>query len=186
MGCGPVEMFISAPVRIWSFTPKIMKTKCANCFKEIERKPSYIRRYKNSFCSQECKSNFQNKKIKIKCKTCGKILLRRPLEIKKTKNGYCFCSRSCTASWNNQQEWRVKENHPNWIDGSSSGRSIALKNKEHICEKCNFKEFPEILQVHHKNRNRKDNSIDNLEVLCPNCHHKEHFRKGDGMYWNKK
>lgn len=30
------------------------------------------------------------------------------------------------------------------------------------------------LEVHHKDRNKRNNSIENLEVLCVNCHDKEH------------
>lgn len=42
------------------------------------------------------------------------------------------------------------------------------------CQRCGYDTHPEILGVHHKDRNRKNNHSDNLEVLCPNCHSIEH------------
>jgi 5-methylcytosine-specific restriction endonuclease McrA len=40
------------------------------------------------------------------------------------------------------------------------------------CERCGFTGLA--LHIHHKDRNHKNNNLDNLEVLCANCHHIEH------------
>ena len=42
------------------------------------------------------------------------------------------------------------------------------------CERCDYNKF-EILQVHHKDKNRNNNELDNLALICPNCHYEEHF-----------
>lgn len=42
------------------------------------------------------------------------------------------------------------------------------------CERCGFAKL-EILHVHHKDRNREHNELDNLELICPNCHAEEHY-----------
>lgn len=45
--------------------------------------------------------------------------------------------------------------------------------KENRCEICGLSEWQGKklpLEVHHKNSNHFDNSIDNLQILCPNCH----------------
>jgi hypothetical protein len=41
---------------------------------------------------------------------------------------------------------------------------------------CGFCKWPAILEFHHIDRNRANDSLDNLSVLCPNCH-KAHHRK---------
>lgn len=51
---------------------------------------------------------------------------------------------------------------------------FSRKIKEKICECCgntkwNDKDIP--LEVHHKDGNKKNNEISNLEILCPNCHY---------------
>lgn len=45
--------------------------------------------------------------------------------------------------------------------------------KEHKCEHCGLTEWlgnPIPLELHHKDGNRHNNSIENYELLCPNCH----------------
>ena len=45
--------------------------------------------------------------------------------------------------------------------------------KEHKCENCGLTiwlDNPIPLEVHHKDGNRFNNTIENFELLCPNCH----------------
>jgi hypothetical protein len=42
------------------------------------------------------------------------------------------------------------------------------------CMNCGFSKWPVILQFHHIDRNRKNDSPDNLMVICPNCHRAHH------------
>lgn len=45
--------------------------------------------------------------------------------------------------------------------------------KEHVCERCGNVEwqgFPIPLEVHHVNGDKTKNTIDNLQLLCQNCH----------------
>ena len=45
--------------------------------------------------------------------------------------------------------------------------------KEHKCENCGLTEWqgqPIPLEVHHKDGNRHNNTLENFQLLCPNCH----------------
>ena len=60
--------------------------------------------------------------------------------------------------------------------------------KEKKCEICGLTEWmgkPIVLQLHHKDGNNQNNSLDNLMILCPNCHsltknHRGAKTKGSG------
>lgn len=43
------------------------------------------------------------------------------------------------------------------------------------CELCGYEK---VTVVHHRNRNPLNNSSENLQVLCMNCHHLQHHPKG--------
>ena len=48
-----------------------------------------------------------------------------------------------------------------------------MKEYKYKCEKCGLSKWNGIqipLQLHHINGNRYDNRIENLQLLCPNCH----------------
>ena len=50
--------------------------------------------------------------------------------------------------------------------------------KEYVCECCGNSEWmgePIPLELHHINGNHYDNSLENLEILCSNCHSLKHL-----------
>lgn len=67
--------------------------------------------------------------------------------------------------------------------GQLKKRFLKATNVEYKCqrEKCGISEWlgePLTLELHHKNGNRKDNTLSNLELLCPNCHTQTHNHGG--------
>jgi hypothetical protein len=52
-------------------------------------------------------------------------------------------------------------------------RLIAAGLKRNACEECGISEWlgrPLSLELHHRNGARNDNRLENLAILCPNCH----------------
>lgn len=48
--------------------------------------------------------------------------------------------------------------------------------RDRVCERCGCDNLLALV-IHHKNRDRRDNTWDNLELLCANCHASEHASK---------
>jgi Zn finger protein HypA/HybF involved in hydrogenase expression len=50
---------------------------------------------------------------------------------------------------------------------------LAKGFKENKCEECGITEWngkPLVIQLHHKDGNRKNSKLENLKMACPNCH----------------
>lgn len=56
-------------------------------------------------------------------------------------------------------------------------KSEALKRSGGSCERCYQSLRGLKHHIHHRNHKPSDNRLDNLIVLCPNCHSKEHYKK---------
>lgn len=143
---------------------------CLICKKQIYRRPSQIEATrKKVFCSLNC-YGVSSRKEKP-CLVCGKLILAGLN--KKT------CSRSCANK--SREGVRYKIGRPR--DKAILFRALKLKLLEkrgESCERCSYNKY-EILQIHHKDRNRKNNRFENLELICPNCHYEEHFFKKSWM-----
>jgi len=138
-------------------------TVCFVCNKQIYKRPSQIKQNKKHvFCSMNCFGISCRKEIP--CLVCGKMILSGLN--KKT------CSRSCS----NINRTGVKYHLGSPRDKVKSQKALKLKllkARGGFCERCGYSKI-KILQVHHKNRDRKNNDLENLELVCPNCHYEEH------------
>ena len=84
--------------------------------------------------------------------------------------------------WNSGLKFKPFEAKPieEILIANSSYQSFKLKRrlldeglKEYKCELCGLYEWqdnPIPLELHHINGNNRDNRLDNLKLLCPNCH----------------
>lgn len=75
-----------------------------------------------------------------------------------------------------QEKTALKIENGEWNPLHSSLRTIRnyiLRIRGHKCELCfldSWQNNPIPLEVHHINGNAKDNALDNLQIICPNCH----------------
>ena len=106
----------------------------------------------------------------MNCLNCGKVL-------PKNKK---FCSINC------QKEYQYKKYIINWKNGKETGlrgsyqtsmyiKTYLFKKYNNKCCRCGWSErnpytnkIP--LEIEHKDGNYKNNSEENLLLLCPNCH----------------
>jgi ribosomal protein L40E len=104
------------------------------------------------------------------CLLCGKKLIKG-----QTK----FC---CSKHFN---EYQTQQKIELWLNGEDEGwsgtntkhfiRNYCLKKANYKCEICGWGEINPFsgnipLELHHKDGNYKNNNIENLQILCPNCH----------------
>ena len=78
---------------------------------------------------------------------------------------------------------------------SNSIKSSKLKDKlirdgikQNCCEQCGISKWRGIklvLELHHKNGNHYDNDLNNLIILCPNCHSIQESHKNSREIYNK-
>lgn len=106
-------------------------------------------------------------KVKLKCAYCGKEFERYVSRLKDNKSGYYYCSKKC----GNRHKNKLRAENGEW-DNSLNYRLKAFEKLPHYCAVCHWNEDERILEVHHKDENRANNSLDNLCILCPICHRK--------------
>lgn len=138
--------------------------KCFICDNLVYRRPILLQQSGGrAFCSNSCYGIACRREIA--CVICGKLIPAH----KHAKT----CSRSCSNK--NRAGITYKNNSPK--DKVKSQRALKMRLLEIKGKKCGRCEYAksEILQIHHKDRNRSNNEISNLELICPNCHYEEHF-----------
>ena len=108
------------------------------------------------------------------CKNCGK-------ELTAEQRNNTYCSVSCGIAYQNKQ--KVQE----WLEGKFDGtrgnngllsvpiRNYLLERADNKCELCGWHEVNPTtnlvpLEIHHIDGNYQNNSPENLQVLCPDCH----------------
>jgi hypothetical protein len=139
-------------------------TTCNVCGKSIYRRPVEIKRNgTRAFCSRGCYGIFCRKEVS--CSQCGKPILAGLN--KRT------CSRACANTGRTGIKYGAKRSQDKVVSQRAI-KSRLLDQRGKTCERCGYAKY-QILHVHHKDRNRQNNALDNLELICPNCHYEEHY-----------
>lgn len=170
---------------------KEVKTKiinCLNCLKEKITPVSEIKRGFGKFCSVSCGAKFKNKNkqplpCNVSCALCKMEFHINESKKKQSKSGLYFCCRRHKDDA--QRIGGIKEIMPAHYGTASPKncyRRIAFFEKKKECERCGYNQNTAAIIVHHIDRNRDNNVIENLEVLCANCHYIEHYGDDDNKY----
>lgn len=167
-------------------------TECKQCKKNFEHR-LYDKRV---FCSKNCTNKFKRIKGKAdsveatNCKTCGKEV---QYYVSKPRQ-FCsiYCSNISRRKEKNKKNWdgtRVKRDR--WLAdvklkkfddlmntdfkllGFGRQRTRIIIEQQGKCNRCNLHEWmnePIAIEIDHKDGDNKNNTRDNMEGLCPNCH----------------
>ena len=130
--------------------------KCEHCFETFLRMQCELTRGRGRFCSKRCLYNSRIVRVSLTCMACGVSFERKASEADRHEGAYC--SRSCYES-------HRKENahcYPK-IAGVHAHRVVAE-------QKLGRKLHPGEI-VHHKDENKLNYSLDNLEVLKNQAEH---------------
>lgn len=134
---------------------------CSVCATHFKRPKSRSHKY----CSRECYDLYRTERITKHCKNCKQEFsdLRSRMEGKRSKE---FCSQKCHGEANRG------ENNPTYKGGhlntqgyvviSNNGKQI--KRCRHTMEQQLGRKLESHEQVHHKNGDRADDNIENLEL----------------------
>lgn len=97
----------------------LLKFECENCGCEFEKQKRFLKSYlklKESgkkvtlgsirFCSKNCENikKTRDSTIETKCKNCETTILVKNHTLRKSKSGNSFCSKSCSAKYNNRNK----------------------------------------------------------------------------------
>lgn len=158
----------------------MIRTSCLQCDKYFYVKPNRLLRGWGKYCSRSCQNLSQKTGDYVQCHNCKKPIYKNRMEIKRSKSGCFFCNKSCQTIWRNREVY-VGDRHSNWTTGKASYRKNMLRSeKPHICSKCRT-EDTRVLAVHHLDKNRDNNKLDNLIWLCHNCHYLVHHFANEAL-----
>ena len=152
---------------------------CKQCGKRFYAKPFWLKKGWGKYCSATCQHIGMREGKNKSCHICGKVTYKQKKQLLRTKSGLFFCSKSCQTIWRNQLY--IGAAHKNYKSGVFAYRATLERNKvPKICKLCKT-EDSRVLAVHHIDKNRENNKLDNLAWLCNNCHflvhHYEQERK---------
>lgn len=167
--------YCSNECRQQAFNSKKIQVQCHWCKKNFERRPKSIRS-QYVFCDATCRTRWHNEQRTeyIECFGCKKSFKR-----KKRKNPI-YCNVKCQRKFeyeNYIKDWKDGKN-----DGSNGGENVSTHIRKYLflinnnkCSLCGWGEkniytqkIP--LQVDHINGDWKNNTEQNLKLLCANCH----------------
>lgn len=164
-------------IKFYMTNPKL----CHNCNK--------ILMYENKnkkFCNSSCAAIFNNKKRRILeswyCLNCKK----------EHKSPVYKIGTYCSVQCQKDHEW--KQRILLIFEGKGTKGTIKryLLEQGHVCNKCKLTKWnnlPIPLELEHIDGNSNNNKLENVELLCPNCHAQtptyKSKNKGNGRHYRR-
>jgi DNA-directed RNA polymerase subunit RPC12/RpoP len=169
---------------------KKVTKKCLLCDKSFDALLKEHKRGNAKFCSRKCSAQHNGRRLSndqknpnVACAYCGERFYKNSAQKKNSKSGLFFCCREHKDLA--QRIGGLKAIQPNHYGNElKSYRKLAFRNLDVKCNNCGWDNYPDVLEVHHKDCNRSNNHISNLEFLCPTCHEVHHFKTKIGKYWS--
>lgn len=160
------------------YTTRTIEKLCLNplCGKPFQASVKEVNRGNGKYCCQVCAGRHTNslkrktvRKPNTVCAYCSQEFWCR--NFGNSRSGLYFCCRQHKDLA--QRIGGIEAIQPDHYGTTLSDyRDIAFRNFPKVCVRCSYDKF---VVVHHKDRDRSNNTLDNLEVLCPNCHALEHW-----------
>ena len=150
---------------------------CKCCGKEL----TYEQR-RNVYCSHSCSAKISNKgkvRNKEKCEARNGICLNCGKELTYKQRNNKFCSSQCLNDYRYKNAVQKILKGENLISGANGVprflKRYLMELHNNKCEKCGWGEEHPIthnipLEVHHIDGDCTNNKLENLQLLCPNCH----------------
>lgn len=166
---------------------KTVTRECKYCSEPFEAEVKEVNRGNAKFCSLSCLGKYNGEKQKkdpnVECAYCGKPIRRQPSVIEASATNTFFCCREHKDKGQRLDSGIESIQPDHYGSGEKNYRKRKLREiEEPQCSECQ-RTLPEpVLQVHHIDGDRKNNNLDNLEVLCPTCHELRHYHEGTGKW----
>lgn len=167
---------------------KTIEKNCEYCGKSIVVFFSEHKRGFGKYCNLTCSARSKPCKIhkpNTSCAMCNKQIHKTESRLGTAKSGLNFCGRACKDKAQRIGGLKALQ-LPHYGITSKDYRTIAFREYAHECRECKWNKHPEVLEVHHKDTNRENNKLDNLEILCPTCHFTHHFLTKTGKWGRRK
>lgn len=130
--------------------------------------PLYVLKRKHPYCSDSCYRNRPSNRVEIVCSMCGITATKQPSHLKNSRSGLYFCSRKCKDKAQTVESGVLDVRH--YGEGLTTYRDRALAFYGEKCQVCGYNQDVRMLDVDHKDSNRKNAALENLQVLCVWCH----------------
>jgi hypothetical protein len=141
--------------------------KCEFCNEEFKS----IKSDNRKFCSRECSINSQKKSNELKiCEFCNEEFIISGRNISKNRK---FCSTDCHKKY--VEDSRFKKLEYNGGVSNKTARLYLIKKFGEKCMNCGWDKKNTVsgkcpIELEHIDGNSENNNLDNLKLLCPNCH----------------